>query len=212
MPQVDYDEARERLETEFGDVERAALQGNRMSIGDALEPHFDRIFESRTQAYREVLLGCVLARLQDSSIDVHKPYVSHGDNAYSGRQLDERAVNPFLKDHNIPSSGGPFLSAFRRSVGFVPSTREGLRDTEGFDSLLALVDYLAEEDDETALTEFLRCLFIVIRDWIRMVLATIGKAGRDAFCRNLTDALDHRDVPPTLKVAWNDQIAALTTS
>lgn len=360
MGQPDHRAARNRLEREFERVDREALGGTRQQISERLGPHFDRIFESSTQAYREVLVGCVLARLLDKAIDVHRPYLTHGEDAYSGRSLDEKVVNPFLKDHNIPSSKGPFLSTFRRSVGFVESTREGLRDKEGFDSLLALIDYLAEEREDDRLARFLRYLlyrfwqlrneaeipvsrlqrisleqydslltglldtpsggrfpvllveatfrtlndhfnlgweiqsqginvadgpsglggditvlegdspllvaeiterrvdrnrvvttfqtkiskhsiedylffikdaavednaieqakryfsqghevnFIVIRDWIRMVLATIGKKGRDSFCRKLTDTLDRPEVPSGLKEAWNNQIAHIT--
>ncbi len=361
MGQPDHKTARSRLEREFERVDRDALRGKWPRISERLKPHFDRVFDSGTQAYREVLVGCVLVRLLDKTIDVHSPYLSHGEDAYSGRSLDEKVVNPFLKDHNVPSSKGPFLSTFRRSVGFVESTREGLRDKAGFDSLLALIDYLAEEQDDDRLAGFLRYLlyrfwrlrneaeiplsrpqrlsleqydrlltglldtpsggrfpvllveatfrtlndhfhlgweiqsqginvadgpsglggditilegelillvaeiterrvdrnrivttfqtkilehsiedylffikdapveddaieqarryfsqghevnFIVIRDWIRMVLATIGKKGRDAFCRKLIETLDSPGVPSSLKEAWNNQIAHITS-
>ncbi|MFO7899168.1 MAG: hypothetical protein R6V58_08920 [Planctomycetota bacterium] len=190
MPQVDYDKARQRLETEFGYVERTALQGDRVSIGDALEPHFDRIFESRTQAYREVLLGCVLARLQDSSIDVHKPY-----SILLAAEITERTV-----DKNRVTT------TFQAKI-----SKHAIQDYLFFVKDVA-IDQKAVEQARKYFSQGHEVNFIVIRDWIRMLLATIGKAGRDAFCRNLTDALDHRDVPPTLKVAWNDQIAAITTS
>jgi len=66
------------------------------------------------------------------------------------RTLDEAVVNPFLHEKRIPASRGPFLSAFRRSVPFLPATRAGLRDKVGFDALLVIIDYIndAETDEE----------------------------------------------------------------
>ncbi|MCL4460055.1 MAG: restriction endonuclease, SacI family [Chloroflexi bacterium] len=158
MPPIDYNAARNLLDREFAEVESQFLQGTSQQSKSSLMPHFDIIFRSQTQAYREVLLGCVIARLQDRAIDIHKPYVNQGPHAYNGRTLDERVVNPFLQDKRVPSSRGPFLSTFRRSVGFDSSTRDGLRDKEGFDALLSLIDYVAGENNDANLLAFLRYL------------------------------------------------------
>jgi len=166
MPNIDYRAAEELLENQFDDVESAALEGKAQPIGRQLIKHFDRIFLSKTQAYREVLIGCVLARLQDKSIDIHKPYINQGADAYNGRTLDEKVVNPTLQERKVPCSKGPFLSAFRRSVTFTKKTRDGLRDKESFDSLLALVDYVATVKPDPSLLEFFRYLiyrFISLR-------------------------------------------------
>jgi hypothetical protein len=77
--------------------------------------------------------------------------VNQGDDAYNGRTLDEKVVNPFLHERRIPSSKGPFLAAFRRSVRFDESTREGLRDKESYGSLLSLIKLLKKAPDEKAL-------------------------------------------------------------
>lgn len=158
MPSIDYDSARSLLESEFSHIEREAIEGGTRDLPNRLRTHFDAIFESQTQAYREVLLGCILARLSDPAIDIHKPYVGHGDDAYNGRTLDERVVNPFLHQKRIPASRGPFLAAFRRSVMFEKATREGMRDKEGYDSLLTLIDLVAEARNEASLKELLRYL------------------------------------------------------
>ncbi len=154
------------LRDEFDAVEAQVLHGQDPTIAPELVPHFDAIFESATQAYREVLLGCVLARLLNPAIDIHKPYVNQGEDAYNGRTLDERVVNPFLRQRRIPSSTGPFLSTFRRSVMFAPGTRVGVRDREGFDRLLTLIDHLAQAENNEG-REFLRYLlyrFIRLRE------------------------------------------------
>ncbi len=166
MP-LDYQSARTRLDEEFADVERAVLLGAAPTLDDtALLRRFDEVYASATQAYREVLLGCVLAKLQDRNVDIHKPYLGHGAGAFSGRTLDERVVNPFLHDKRVPSSRGPYLSTFRRSVQFEPATREGLRDKAGYDSLLDILDRVntVTRRQLTSLLRYTLLQFIRLRD------------------------------------------------
>jgi hypothetical protein len=155
---IDYQAARAVLNSQFDSVEVESLAGKEQTISRQLIRHFNRIFKSSTQAYREVLVGCVLARLQDKKVDIHKPYINQGPNAYNGRTLDEKVVNPTLQERRVPCSKGPFLSTFRRSVGFTKRTRDGLRDKEGFDSLLSLINYLVSKDNDSDLIGFLRYL------------------------------------------------------
>ncbi len=79
---------------------------------DTQSTDFDAIFNSATQAYREVLIGCLLARHQDQSINLRQPYVNLGEHAFNGRTSDERVINPFLYEKRIPNSCGPYLSVF----------------------------------------------------------------------------------------------------
>ena len=113
------------------------------------------LFASTTQAYREVLLGCIIVRLLDASVSVRLPYAKLGDYAYSGRALDENVINPFLRHQKIPCSKGPFLSVFRRSVRFDASTRTGLRDKTGYDAFLSTMEVI-EKAGTAALTEILK--------------------------------------------------------
>lgn len=166
MPATDYDGSRKLLESEFARVEGECLDGKEPRALAKNQTDFDIIFQSRTQAYREVLLGCVLARFNDHSIDIHKPYMNLGKDAYNGRTLDERVVNPFLHEKRIPSSRGPFLAVFRRSVKFRRATRGGTRDKKGYDSFVALVDAVSQVDDDERLREILRYIlyrFICLR-------------------------------------------------
>ena len=118
MP-INYDAAKDLFAEAFEQAENTVLAGDRVELAPrGLSSSIDKIFTSSTQAYREALMGCLLARILDKSVDVRSPYVSQGDNAYNGRTLDERVVNPTLQNHRIPSSRGPFLSVFRRSVQF----------------------------------------------------------------------------------------------
>lgn len=157
MP-VDYDDARQLLSDIFTEAEDDLLRGSAPVISDQFRAYCDTLFRSSTQAYREVLLGCAVARIQDKSINVSQPYSDHGPNAFSGRTLDERAINPFLHEQRIPSSRGPYLSVFRRSVRFDPSIRAGLRDKVGFDALLGAIAFTQSVSQDTELLALLRYL------------------------------------------------------
>jgi hypothetical protein len=128
MPAIDYEKAASLLMEIFAEAEAAFQRDETTTVGIDIKDAADRLFTSSTQAYREVLLGCGLARLLDRSINIRHPYMSQGADAFNGRTLDERVVNPFLQDRMVPCSKGPYLSSFRRSVNFTPATAVGLRD------------------------------------------------------------------------------------
>lgn len=155
MP-VDYSSARYLLDTTFAEVEACLLQGTVPEVDKRVQDACDLIFSSRTQAYREVLLGCLIVRIQDKSINLRQPYLDQGPKAYSGRSIDERVVNPFLHDKRIPSSRGPYLSVFRRSVQFHATTRTGLKDKAGYDAFLDLIACIERLSDDAALRQLLK--------------------------------------------------------
>jgi len=191
VPAIDYKVAGEDLEREFNFVEAELLNGIEQTIEQPIKEYFDVILDSRTQAYREVLIGCVLVKLQNKEIDIHKPYMNQGPDAYNGRTLDEKVINPFLHSKQIPCSRGPFLSTFRRSVGFVKSTRDGLRDKEAFDALLSLIDYIASEGERNKLISFLRYLlfrFIELRNRANIPISHVSRMSLEQY-DNLISAL-----------------------
>jgi hypothetical protein len=114
MVRIENSRAKSILEEQFSQAERLFLQGESVSIDDAVLSNTDIMFRSRTQAYRETIIGCLIARIIDKTIDIYLPYINLGENAYNGRTLDEQVVNPFLQEKRIPCSKGPFLSVFRR--------------------------------------------------------------------------------------------------
>jgi hypothetical protein len=103
MP-IDYENAAGFLKKVFATAEQDLLRGASPEIPEDLKRPFEMMFRSATQAYREALTGCVIARLQDKCIDIRLPYMKHGANAYNGRTLDEKVVNPFLQGNRIPCS------------------------------------------------------------------------------------------------------------
>ena len=162
MP-IDYRVAQDILEKAFGRAEESFLTGTG-EIGSWPSESLDILFSSSTQAYREVLIGAVLVKLLDPIVNIRRPYVGQGTDSYNGRTLDEKIVNPFLQTKRIPSSKGPFLSVFRRSVPFVAETRQGLRDKIGYDHLLVLLDYVQSttlEDAEAFLSQVLYRLVLL---------------------------------------------------
>ena len=181
---IDYQAAKSLLAKEFEAVEQAVLAGTPPTLDDAsLVRHFDEVFASSTQAYREVLLGCALAKYLDSQTDVRKPYVSHGKNAFNGRTLDERVVNPFLHTRRIPSSRGPYLSTFRRSVPLTRSTREGLRDKRGYDALLAIINDVNSADGKRLLSllRYTLLRFVVLRDAAAVQLVRLQRISLEQY-------------------------------
>jgi len=158
MANVDYQEARDLLEKVFVQAETLLREDKTPKVSGHFAKDCDKIFKSSTQAFREVLLGCILARVQDRGVDVHLPYVSQGEASFNGRTLDEKAVNPFLHERRIPCSKGPYLNVFRRSVKFQRSTREGVRDKKGFDGFLRILAEVQATTSKRELIPLLRYL------------------------------------------------------
>jgi hypothetical protein len=177
MPTLDYDRARQILDESFSAMEAAYIEGAVPCVQPNVAQAYDLLFKSTTQAYREVLLGCILARFLDESIDIRLPYAKQGAHAYNGRTLDERVVNPFLGNEKIPCSKGPFLSVFRRSVKFDQQTRDGVRDKAAFDALLEVVRALETSDQaviRTILEYHLYC-FIRLREESKIEIARLRR-------------------------------------
>jgi hypothetical protein len=188
---IDYDEARKVLKSAFATAEAELAGEHAPPVSEEVNQATKRLMSSPTQAYREVLLGCCLARVLDASIDVRLPYVNQGDSAYNGRTLDEAVVNPFLQSNEIPASRGPFLSVFRRSVTFTPDIRPGLRDKAGYDAMLVFIDALGQPSADNArvclhalLTAFLR-----LRDAANVNLVHVQRLSLDQYESLLTALL-----------------------
>lgn len=60
MP-IDYAAAEGLLREVFAEVQPLVLAGTEPPVTDELKPHFNIIFATNVQAYREALLGCAIA-------------------------------------------------------------------------------------------------------------------------------------------------------
>lgn len=178
MSSIDYEAARQLLNELIKSSEQDVLQGTKPEISAKVEAACDLVFASRTQAYREVILGCTVARLFNKGIDIRKPYIDLGPSAFSGRSLDEKAINPFLQEKKIPCSRGPYLSVFRRSIQFTPEIGTGLRDKKGYKAFLSLIAYLEKTDEDCELREILQYLlyrFVELREDANIPLSRLQR-------------------------------------
>ena len=138
----------------------------------------ERLFASETQAYREALVGCAVARILDQEIDIRLPATEHGENAFSGRSLADKVVTPFMRGHAIPISASPYLSSLRGGARFETGGEPRIqRDKEGFQALVDVVDYLRGLDATKAKTylRFLLRRFIQLRETANIALKKIAK-------------------------------------
>lgn len=206
MP-ISYDVARALLNETFENVEAEMASGVVPPAPRGTEACFNQIFGSRTQAHREALVGCALARIQDRNINIRLPYVNQGELAYNGRTLDERVVNPFLQSNHIPCSRGPFLNVYRRSVKFDETTLKGIRHKEGYEALLALIGFLETTDDEAELLQFLDYLlyqFALLREAAVIPLARLQRISLnqyDTFISGLLNVPSGGRLPVVLVLA-----------
>lgn len=187
---VDYETARKLLAEEFKNAEKDFRNSTPVEVPAKVVEATKKLFASTTQAYREVLIGCSLARILDPKIDVRLPYVNQGENAFNGRTLDEKVVNPFLHERTVPCSKGPYLSAFRRNVSFKPETAKGLRDREGYAALLTFIEETESVERKKAklLLRYLLCAFVRLRDAAQITLARIQRLSLEQY-GSLTDSL-----------------------
>ncbi len=180
MPhKIKTSEALAVLDQAFALAEDDFREGIAVSVPAATIAATGRLFSSITQAYREALVGCAVARIINKDIDIRLPATDSGNNAFSGRSLGENAVAPFLRDRAIPIlASSPYLSALRGGARFMKDGEPRIQsDQGGFDALVAVVDYLRELDDGLA-REYLRYLlrrFIELRESGNIPLKKIAK-------------------------------------
>ena len=179
MPhQINNDEAREILRKAFEVAEEQYNGKAALALPKKIIASTDRLFRSVTQAYREALVGCAIARIVNQEIDIRRPATADGENAFSGRSLADNAVTPFLRERAIPISASPYLSSLRGGAKFTKGGEPRIqRDQGGFDALVSVVDYLRvlPVDDATEYLQFLLRRFIELRESASIPLKKIAK-------------------------------------
>lgn len=188
--QVDIKRAEQVLRDHFEQAEQDYLNAAPPAVSERAQRSADVLFETKVQSYREALLGCAIARIVDPQIDLSLPYAEQGDNAFSGRTLDEQVVNPFLVLKGIPCSRGPYLAVFRRNVRFVPEIAVGLKDKKGYQAFLAYLEELRRADDQYALNllRYLLYRFVELRERSAIQLVRLSRISLEQV-RQLTEAL-----------------------
>jgi hypothetical protein len=89
--------------------------------------------------------------------------VDQGPNAVSLRTFDEKVINPFLKDSQIPSSKGPYLAMFRRGYEFTREYKAKPKDPRANAAFLDCMDRLESMTKLTELQVFLQ--YMLYRFW-----------------------------------------------
>jgi len=190
---LDYDQARHILAELFTEAETSYREEKEPSVAAQFSSAIDILFSSKTQSFREVALGCALVRLLDKEADLRLPYANQGDLAYNGRTLDEKVVNPFLHDRQIPASKGPYLATFRRSIRFEATTREGMRDKKGYDVFLKVIATLEKATSNIEVRGLIKHLlyrFVRLRDEAQIPLARVNRLNLDQYDQLLANLLE----------------------
>lgn len=190
---VDGDAARGALAVALTQAERAYERATPPAAPPKdIAGHTERLFTSATQAYREALVGCAVARCVDERINVRHPATETSGDAFSGRSLADQVVTPFLQEHAIPVSKSPYLSSLRGGARFEPGGAPRIqRDAGGFDALVAVVGYLAgaNRDDVRSFLVFLLHRFVVLREAGRIELLQITRPNLQQLSRLITGLL-----------------------
>jgi hypothetical protein len=162
-----HDNARVLIAGAFTEAEDDFRDGKVVSLPADVMAAIDRMFASKTQAYREAFVGCVVTRLVDESVDVRYPATAHGENSFSGRSVSDKVVAPFLQSKRVPVSVSPYLSALRGGAKLIPGGQPRIqRDQAGFDALVSAVAYLIDATPDETRTLLRRLLreFIQLRE------------------------------------------------
>jgi SacI restriction endonuclease len=156
---INYKSATNLLNECLEGVTNGNFKSDEYIVDESVLSASQTLFASKTQSYREVLLGCSLVRYFDKSVDLKLPYINLGQNSYNGRTLDENVVNPFFQANEIPSSKGPYLATFRRSVTIDGSILSSQRDKLGFSALITAITFLSGLDRKKDIKNFI-CFII----------------------------------------------------
>lgn len=170
---LEYDVATAVLTRAFSETTALFEHGTPPTVSSSVEKACDILFASSIQAYREALLGCALAKVTDSSIDIRRPQVNQSTQSFSGRSLDEKVVNQALVAMSIPCSKGPYLAVFRRDWSFYP--RGGVRDPGAYDCMLSIISTLESSEPETRedILRYLLYRFLMLREESDITVETL---------------------------------------
>jgi len=83
---INVQEYQSILEKSFSRAEAALLKQRPSQVAREIKDACDVVFASKTQAYREVLPGCLLIRITDMNKNISLPYISLGASAFSEKR------------------------------------------------------------------------------------------------------------------------------
>jgi hypothetical protein len=175
---INYRVARAALDEMFNVAQQDFQTRSPVPVQQAITDATSVLFASHTQAFREALVGCALARIIDPGINIRFPYFKQSADAFTGRQLDQKVVNPFFRVNTIPASTGPYLSTIRRNFRFIPEAADrGIRDAAAFKSFLVFISVLerANPDEARHYLRYILYQFLDLRDRADVRLTQVGR-------------------------------------
>lgn len=123
----------------------------------------------RNRAGTRLLMACLLAKLDNPTIDPRKPYTEiGGDDSFSGRTYDERYLTHFINTYRLPCNPTTaFLTPGLRNLNrlLVPDLQISGRPKKLYTETIQLLDdvYNGRVEAETLFVETVRVL-INLRD------------------------------------------------
>lgn len=91
------------------------------------------------------LLTALLAKTFDSGIDTRQPYPNLGENSFSGRNIDEKTIQPFIHKYELPCNDTTaFLTPAFRTVetALTKSSFEKCRPAYVYYDMMDILDYV----------------------------------------------------------------------
>lgn len=104
----------------LNDIYSQASVDNAITVDDlSLKVEIDEVCRCATnRACVRLLMSCLLAKLDNSTVDVRKPYTEIGtSDCFSGRTYDELYISSFIAQHRLPcNSTTAFLTPSFRNI------------------------------------------------------------------------------------------------
>ncbi len=138
----------------------------------------------RNKAPIRFLMAGLLAKMEDPSIDLRKPYSAMGQNSYRGRNYDEDVVQPFIHKYALPcNSTTAYLTPAFRTIE-KPLTKEffnNCRPKEVYYDMMDIIEYVQKfpQYAKLILLEIIRLLFVVKSENQQRIKQLLQKINRD---------------------------------
>lgn len=133
-----------------------------------------------------LLMSCLLAKIDNSKIDIRKPYTEiEGKNSFSGRTYDETYIGGFIENNHLPCNPTTaFLTPALRNINITLTPKVNLvgRPPEVYQYALDLLDLVHKKtvSPKVLLKEVIRQL-IILRDEnqkrIKSLIKNLEKTG-----------------------------------
>jgi hypothetical protein len=154
-----------------------------VTVPPEVEADTERLFESATATFREILIGQALLRAVDADAEIHLVRKDQGSTV-TGRTITEQIVTPYMQAQSVPVLKNPFLSAGRGALRLEPGGESRTyRDKEAFNRLVSVITYLRAPDREAA-KGYLRYLlkrFIVLRESANIPLTEVPRLSLEQY-------------------------------